>query len=137
MKDWLLMDRIFQNYEGEITEFTGLRFSQVKSFIDEGDNDIILLWFKVESTDIWYRVFIDGEYCGVDKYYQDESEVDCDDLIRVEDHSLKFHNQKIVKTEVVNAIKSDHLISLIIRFDKSVFTLVCLYDTGTCTLLIE
>lgn len=128
------MDRIFQHYEGEITEFTGLSFSQVKSFIDKDDNDVILLWLKVYSKNIWYRIFIDGAYCGIDKYLDDESENDFDDCIRVRDYSPKFTNQKVLKSEVINTIEAKDFIKLLIHFEQNILELSCIYGDGICQL---
>jgi hypothetical protein len=42
------------------------------------DDDIVLVWLKNSSEKYWYRVFIDGAYCGVDQYQFDMSDNDLD-----------------------------------------------------------
>lgn len=131
------MDRVFQHYEGEVTEFKGLRFSRIRSFVDISDDDIILLWFKVDSEDLWYRVFIDGCYCGIDKYLLDNSEEDLDEDIRVDDYSEIFREQKVLHAEVINEITDLDIITLIISFEERTLILKCLWDDGFCELIIE
>lgn len=131
------MQRVFQHYEGEITELRGLRFSQVKAFVATEDNDIVLLWCKVESNNIWYRIFIDGVYCGVDKYFEDESINDLDECIYIDDHSQEFQAQKVLTADVINRSDKCGTIDLIITFEEGTLQLQCLWDVGICKLIIS
>ncbi|MDA7501801.1 hypothetical protein N8482_00840 [Chitinophagales bacterium] len=71
------MKRVFQHYSGAVEKIVGLKAATLKVLVDESDQDVILLWLETETD--WFRIFIDGVYCGIDQYTSDKSEDDLDD----------------------------------------------------------
>ncbi|MCH2231785.1 MAG: hypothetical protein MK105_15735 [Crocinitomicaceae bacterium] len=92
------MKRLFQHYEGEIQGLIGKELKNLKSLHDKNDNDVILIW--LESGNSWFRVFIDGVYCGVDEYENDESIYDVE-----EDDDLLIEHKKWVNGMTINKAK--------------------------------
>ena len=135
------MDRLFQHYKGEIKELIGVEFSCVKALCDreESDLDVVLIWMQNKALDCWYRVFIDGVYCGVDCYEIDQSSDDIDDEVIVIDHSPWFSNKKISQAEVeIEPIKESSYILLTLVFsDHSEMQLNCLSEGGDCQLTLR
>ncbi len=123
------MQRIFQNYEGEVKALIGTKFSIVLALVSERDNDVVLLWLK--GSEFWYRLFIDGVYCGIDKYVEDKSQEDLDDDVDYIDYSKWFSGKTVVSAKVTNREN----INLSIEFnDKSLFSLNCTSPEGECHL---
>ncbi len=125
-----MLDRIFQHYEGVVTELKGSRFTTVKSLIDDIDKDIYLLWFYDEFSSSWYRIFIDGIYCGIDRYTDDCSVDDEDDNISWEDHSNWFSGKTLLCATVSFDGETDGDIILLMEFGESKFKLICKFESG-------
>lgn len=128
------MDRIFQDYEGEIKELMGARFTVVKSLVDDVDDNVYLLWLYDESSKYWYRIFIDGAYCGVDRYSQDNSIDDDDDDEIWQDHSKWFEGKVVLSATVSFGGNVDDDIVLSLCFGKRECKLICKFEVGNCRL---
>ena len=101
------MDRIFQHYEGEVSDIKGAKLSRLKCLYDDEFevNDVLLFWIQTDTS--WLRIYIDGVYCGIDKYKTDESheDEDEDDNLRLVNYDLWVKDKYIEKATV----KSDNL----------------------------
>lgn len=133
-----MFKRIFQDYEGHVKEITGLKVCSLKVIIDRENNDIILIWIGVNNNSNWYRIFIDGCYCGIDYYKNDLSNEDLDDdVICVDCNCI---NDEIIiraKVESGNVIFGDSSILLTIKFLSGKKLLLFCYDfNGVCKLEI-
>lgn len=73
------MQRLFQHDHGEVNQLRGLKLKGLQCLFDDEtpNDDVILFWLETKTS--WLRIFIDGTYCGIDQYAQDESERDDDD----------------------------------------------------------
>lgn len=92
------MNRLFQHYEGDIQGLIGKELKNLKSLYDRNSNDVILIW--LESDNSWFRIFIDGAYCGVDEYKNDESLDDAE-----EDDDLLIEHKKWVTGMTIKEAK--------------------------------
>ncbi len=130
------MDRLFQHYEGEVRELVGVEFSWVNALVNEKDRDVVLIWLRDQTQCCWYRIFIDGVYCGVDRYSSDNSREDMDEGIKSIDHSGWFAGKKVISATVdSNKEASGSHILLTLRFDdKSEMLLNCVSEDGCCKL---
>jgi hypothetical protein len=128
------MHRVFQHYEGVVDELKGASFSSVKSLYDKLEHDIVLVWARDETLNCWYRVFIDGVYCGVDRYQLDESSNDIDDEVDFVDHSAWFQGKKLEHAEVTSPNKSEGHIVLTMTFGSHQCRLICGSEDGECQL---
>lgn len=128
------MDRIFQDYEGDVPELEGSKFTIVKSLIDDVDKDIYLLWLYDELSGSWYRIFIDGLYCGIDRYPHDQSCNDEDDDISWADHSGWFRGKTLLSATVNFDGRTNGEITLRMKFDKGSFKLICKFEAGNSRL---
>ncbi len=128
------MDRLFQNYEGAIESLNGISFSEAKAFTNESDGDVILIWLKNSSDDTWYRIFIDGAYCGVDKYQTNNSNEDLDEDIKVIDHTNWFQNKTVLSAVVSSTNIGNSRIILTLIFSNSICQLICKNEDGDCYL---
>ena len=108
------MERIFQHYEGPIEVLLGSRFSAVKAVVNSLDNSVVLLWLHDENKKAWYRLFIDGIYCGIDQFAVDKSFDDTDDDIIISDYSDWFRGKKILSAKIFSdrEFPSDMVVSL-------------------------
>ena len=108
------MKRIFQHYEGEIEAFSQSHFSTVKSVVNSLDNSVVVLWLQDKQKEFWYRLFIDGVYCGIDQFSDDKSFEDIDDDIIIMDHSAWFQDKKLLEANVFSGsmVSSDITVSL-------------------------
>lgn len=130
--------RIFQHYKGVIKELDGQKLSGLKAIIDEEDNDVILFWIGVNNDSGWYRIFIDGYYCGVDFYDEDLSDGDLDENIICTDYeSIKGDIILSAVVESPNDSDKSERISLSLNL-KSGKKLYLYYDEcqDTCRFLI-
>ena len=127
------MDRIFQHYEGEIDTLKGARFTTVKSLVDDA-NDVVLLGLNDEVSNCWYRIFIDGTYCGVDRYIEDASVEDDDDDVSWQDHSYWFVGMELSNAKVSLTGKEGDSIVLSMYFGESEFKLICKFEVDKCRL---
>lgn len=128
------MQRIFQHYHGSIPELIGECFSSAKALIDSETQDVILLWLENSEEKYWLRIFIDGTYCGIDKYFEDCSEDDLDDDIYFKDISSFFINPRITNAEVVFSEGQGGSINLILSFFNNLLELKCKLVDGDCSL---
>jgi hypothetical protein len=92
----MAFERLFQDIKG-IVPLDNIDFSSMKEFYDE--KGPIFIWLKKNDNDIWYRIFVDEICCVVDKYINENYEIDCnqDDTIIIKDHTEKNTKQKIIK----------------------------------------
>ena len=96
------MKRIFQHYEGEIEALSGSHYSTVKAVVNSFDNSVVVLWLHDKRKGFWYRLFIDGIYCGIDQLSGDNSLEDMDDDIIIIDHSAWFQDKILLKAKVLS-----------------------------------
>lgn len=134
-----MFERIFQDYEGYAEELTGLKVSCLKALIDQANNDdTILIWIGVNDNSNWYRIFIDGYYCGIDCYKTDLSNDDLDDDVIYVDYNC-INDEIIVSTKVesgnVNLGYSSILLTIEFLSGKKLL-LFCLDSDGVCKLEI-
>lgn len=125
--------RIFQHNHGLIPELIGEYFSSAKALIDSETQDVILLWMENSNKNYWFRIFIDGTYCGVDKYFEDCSDDDMDDDVYFKDIS-GFFNSKITNAEVIFSEDQSGSINLILSFNDNRMELKCILNDGDCSL---
>ena len=113
------MKRIFQHYEGDIEALSESHISTVKAVVNSLDNSVVVLWLHDKHKGFWYRLFIDGVYCGIDQFPDDRSLEDIDDDIIIIDHSAWFQDKKLLEAEVFSGsgVSSDMVVSL--KFAKS------------------
>lgn len=130
----MYIDRIFQDYTGTVSDWEGAQFSCVKSINDTIDNDVILLWMYDQWAQCWYRVFIDGAYCGIDRYQHDESANDLDESVACVDHSVWFRGKVLQNADVIPTDKADEYILLSMQFEETTCLLVCKSSDGDCEL---
>ncbi|MFT5777650.1 MAG: hypothetical protein ACI837_000598 [Crocinitomicaceae bacterium] len=82
------MNRIFQDNNGTVESLNGRKLSSLKCLYndDHESEDVILFWLQTDEN--WLRIFIDGVYCGIDEYDNDESQSDleADDDTRLVNH---------------------------------------------------
>lgn len=128
------MDRVFQHYEGAVDTLTGASFSVFRSLEDKTGSDVFLLWLFDSQGEIWYRVFIDGWYCGIDRYDADESDSDLDDGVILVDHSSWFRNAVVVRADVSIPDGLDGGIVLSLEFADRSCNLICQSQDGDCRL---
>lgn len=126
------MDRLFQNYEGVIEALEGITLSTVISIVEEASQDVVLLWLNTKDEFSWYRIFIDGAYCGIDRYETDESNVDLDEGYIIKDHSNWFSGKSISSASVELVSKPGKHIVLSLRLGKHESSLVCKSSDGEC-----
>ncbi len=130
-----MFDRIFQDYEGSVTEIACLKVSKLKAILTpENNNEVILIWIGTNSDSDWYRIFIDGWYCGIDHYKKDLSNEDIDEDVICIDYD--WINDEIVisaKVELGNKLLGDSSILLTIEFlSRKKLLLYCNDSDGVC-----
>lgn len=128
------MERIFQDQNGEIEELKGAQFSTVKAMVDDEDSSVVLLWCYDIVSNFWYRIFIDGTYCGVDRYREDNSGNDDDDGVSWSKHSEWFAGKKLLSAQVRFTGRTDDDIILTLRCQNDEFKLICKFEVGQCHL---
>jgi len=119
-----MSQRLFQHYKGEITDFNQLEFSTVKAVVDSADNNVLIVWLKDRHNDCWYRLFIDGIYCGIDRFLSDLSSEDLDESMKIIDHSEWFQHKTILKAHVFTTDNVPYDIILSLKCEKSECQLV-------------
>ena len=128
------MDRVFQHYQGNVAELEGASLSAFRSIVNEDDNDVIIIWTFDENVKRWYRIFIDGTYCGVDRYEADESNSDLDDGVILDDHSAWSRGAIVVSAIVSSPTKLEGCIVLSLEFSDRNCKLICESQDGNCRL---
>ena len=128
------MKRIFQHYEGDIEALSESHFSTVKAVVNSFDNSVVVLWLHDKHKGFWYRLFIDGVYCGIDQFSADRYLEDIDDDIIIIDHSAWFQDKKLLEAKVFSGsgVLSDMVVSL--KFAKSECQLIYQSKYNTCEL---
>ncbi len=128
------MKRIFQHYEGDIEALSESHFSTVKAVVNSLDNSVVVLWLHDKRKEFWYRLFIDGIYCGIDQFSEDKSLEDMDDDIIIIDHSSWFQVKILLKAKVFSGsgVSSDMVVSL--KFAKSECQLIYRSKNSKCEL---
>ncbi|MCD4742231.1 MAG: hypothetical protein K8R67_07115 [Desulfobacteraceae bacterium] len=130
------MERIFQHYKGEIKAFSQLYFSTAKAVVNSLDNSVIVLWLNEKYNGVWYRIFIDGTYCGIDQFSEDKSSEDIDDGIITTNYSDWFQGKKVLKAKVFSDQEAEAAPDLIfsLKFAASECQLVYLSKYDKCEL---
>lgn len=128
------MKRIFQHYEGKIQTFSGSQFSTVKAVVHAPDNSVMVLWLQEEQKRVWYRLFVDGIYCGIDQFSDDESLEDMDDDIIIVDHSAWFKGKTVLEAGVSSGKKGTSDIVVTLKFAESECRLVYRSEDNDCGL---
>ena len=128
------MNRLFQHYEGEIKGLVGKELKNLKGLYDKKDNDLILIWLASDNS--WFRIFIDGVYCGVDEYKNDESQDDAE-----EDDDLLIEHKKWVSGVTINKAKVESWvlpeIKLTLEFSNQTKLILNCDKNEFCTLNIN
>lgn len=134
-----MLERIFQHYEGSIEELSGLKISSFKTLIDHRNDDaIVLMWIGTDDEAKWYRIFIDGSYCGVDYYKEDNSDEDIDDDLCFVDYEC-MNGEIIVSTHVELGNRNYGLSSILLTIDfesSNRLHLYCHDADGVCKLIL-
>ena len=84
----------------------------------------MVLWLYDENKNIWYRLFNDGAYCGVDQYAEDESGQDLDDDIRVVDYSGWFRGKPVLSAPVFIETNEPCDLNVLLNFGASACKMV-------------
>ncbi len=129
-----MMKRIFQHYEGEIKDLSGSHFSTVKAVVNSLDNSVVVLWLYDKHKGVWYRLFIDGVYCGIDQFLNDKSLEDIDDDIIIINHSAWFQDKKLLEAEVFSGIGISSSMIVSLKFAKSECQLIYQSKYNKCKL---
>jgi hypothetical protein len=114
-----MSQRLFQHYKGKIVDFNQLEFSTVKAVVDSADTHVLTVWLQNRYNDCWYRLFIDGAYCGVDRFLSDLSSEDLDEGAKIIDYSEWFQGKRILKAHVFTTDNVPYDIILSLKFEKS------------------
>ena len=122
------MKRIFQHNQGRIPELEGRKVGNAKLLVNQEDSSVVVLWLYLLKSDTWYRVFLDGVYCGIDEYQGDESHGDLDEGRKIEDISSHFCNTGLISVYVEDK-PSENRLSLILQAENQSFHLD--YDTAS------
>lgn len=130
------MKRLFQDDTGTISPFCGIEFSLAKTLENTEDASVILLWLKQKKKNIWYRIFLDGYYCGVDRFNRDLSDKDLDDWVLVVDRTKWFQGKPVRTASVQTDLKKSCELALTFEFKKDRCRMC--YDTtsGTCSITL-
>jgi hypothetical protein len=133
------MERIFQNYEGSVVGLAGVEFGGARAVVDVSDGNVILIWLEDAIGGDWYRIFIDGTYCGIDRFPECEIEDDLDDGYTEADHSQWFEGRTVDRADVESTgAAGGGLISLVITFrSKATATIDCRVVDGRCDLRLN
>ena len=126
------MNRIFQDTHGNVDALKGRTISSLVSVNDS--EDVILFWFGEKDSNVWWRVFIDGAYCGIDEYRNCEIEEDLDESVSKIDYSSKLNSGKVESVSVSNPMQKDKHIVLSLKLENQLFELVCKSSEGECVL---
>ncbi|KNY30096.1 hypothetical protein [Pseudobacteroides cellulosolvens] len=132
-----MFDKIFQDYEGFVPEIAGLKVSKLKAILAPENNDeVIFIWIGTNSNSDWYRIFIDGCYCGINHYKKDLSSKDLDeDVVCIDYDWIDNEIIAIAKVELGNKMLGDSSILLTIEFLSGKKLLLYCYDhDGECKL---
>lgn len=81
------MKRIFQDVKGKIEELSGKTVSSLYSLNNLNEGGISLIWLGTTGDKYWYRIFIDGWYCGVDRFEECNIEEDKDEGFEIVSHN--------------------------------------------------
>lgn len=127
--------RIFQHFEGDIEELVGAHFSAAKAVVDNDSGELIVLWLYEDSRASWYRIFLDGIYCGIDKFSYDGSADDADDHLTIKDLSHIFYDETVEKASVTSGSAANTYLTLSINFKSFMCNLVYRYPEEICTLV--
>ncbi|WP_415881535.1 hypothetical protein ACMXYX_06845 [Neptuniibacter sp. QD72_48] len=130
-----MFNRIFQDCSGSIDQLEGSVVSALYTLDDANTGNIFLIWLQVAPSNKWYRIFIDGWYCGIDAYEECMVEDDKDDDVLVQNLTSEYENQSIVTVQVSDPRKPNYHIVLSIQFQTSSIELVCKAVDGDCVLV--
>lgn len=126
--------RIFQNYTGNIKELEGANFNTVKAAVDTDRNSVIVLWMHELNANAWYRVFIDGVYCGIDRFKSDRSTDDLDEGVVLKDFSSRFRGRTLLSAVVSDHEEGKSVLKLTLHCDSRDCCLAYHMDSGICVL---
>jgi len=126
------MNRVFQDTHGNVEALKGRIISSLVSVNDS--EDVILFWCSEKDSSIWWRIFIDGAYCGIDEYDTCEIEEDLDESVSKIDHSSKLSSGKIESVSVSSPEQKDRYMVLSFKLENQLFELVCKSSDGDCVL---
>ncbi len=124
------MNRLFQHYKGVVKELSGKSISSFLSIEDAINGDVYILWLENETSGLWYRIFIDGWYCGVDEYPESNIENDFDDDVNVVNHFSKLKSKIIESAIVKDSDGENRHIVLTIKFSDQSVELICEVENG-------
>ncbi len=133
------MERIFQHHQGPLDGLAGIEFGEATAVVDVSDGNTILLWVEDAGGEGWFRIFIDGSYCGVDRFPACEIGDDLDDGYSAEDHSSWFEGRTVDRAEVQETgAAGGGLITLTMTFrDRATASLECRVLDGRCDLRLN
>lgn len=133
------MERIFQDDEGTVDGLAGAVIGEAWAVADVADGNVILLWLEDSTSGAWLRIFIDGTYCGIDRYPGLEIEDDLDDGYIAVDYSSWFAALQLERAEVApSGTSADRHIVLTMAFGRrATATLDCRAADGRCDLYLD
>lgn len=130
-----MFNTVFQHYEGSIDQLKGKSISSFYSLEDKNTGNVYLLWLETGPDNKWYRIFIDGWYCGVDEYGECMLQEDREDDVVVLDLTQKYKKSSIINASVQEQGEPDSHIVLSIYFENSKVELICKAGDGYCVLM--
>ena len=136
-------ERIFQDCDGKVVALNGLTLSGLKClYVTKNDlltDKVILLWLKILHEDLWLRIFIDGIYCGIDKFFEDESKQDEDDWVTFVNYDSWVNNLTIKEAFVFsNKNFEEKFIRLeILLSNESKIELASIGEDEKCSLILR
>lgn len=133
------MERIFQDDSGTVDGMAGAVIGEAWAVADVADGNVILLWLEDTISDGWLRIFIDGIYCGIDRYPDLEIEDDLDDGYIAVEYSSWFAALKLEQAEVsLSGTDADRHIVLTMAFGRrTTATLDGRVADGRCDLYLN
>lgn len=132
-------ERIFQDCDGKVVALKGLTLFGLKCLCDLQTDKVILLWLKILHEDLWFRIFTDGIYCGIDKFFEDESKQDEDDWVTFVNYDSWVNNLTIKEAFVFsNKNFEEKFIRLeILLSNESKIELASIGEDEKCSLILR
>ena len=132
------MDRLFQDDHGDVAGLAGASFSSAMAVVGTADRNVVVLWLEDDARSCWYRIFIDGIYCGIDRYRRCEIEEDLDEGYDAVDHIDLFVGWQLRRAGVTNHGEGAAMV-IKLRLELENDTAVILshhVQTGHCSLKV-
>lgn len=95
-------------------------------------SSVSLIWLGILDDKCWYRIFIDGWYCGVDKFEKCDIEEDKDRGFEIIDHKASLKGSRIIEASVSRPLKTNRSIVFLLEFETFNVELICKNEDGDC-----